>query len=487
MSSSITVQPFINGAISRSASDATFEVVNPSNGRHLQSIPAGCDIDVNGAVSSARRAFVEGAWSTAPPSFRRDTLTRFAQLISINASSLDRLDAGEMGKPIKEAYGCAADAASLMRFYAEAIDKISGDVHSSDHHSLAIQRWVSRGVVAAVVPWNFPTSNAVMKIAPALAAGNSIVLKPSELASRSAMTLAQLAIDAGVPSGVFNVVPGLGETVGRALGAHPDVDMVTFTGSTSIGKQMLQYAAQSNMKVVMLECGGKAPHIVFADTLNLDAVARNIAQLLLTNQGQICAVGSRLLVERSIEGRLIEKILESVGGAIIGDALDPNTTFGPLVSAQQCARVMRYIEIGRSEGATLITGGRRSLLESGGFFVEPTIFRNVAPTARIAQDEIFGPVLTVTAFDEEAEAINLANSTVYGLIAYAWTSDLSRAMRLMKGVRSSIFINAVPPMGEGPGSAFSSEPAGQSGIGTEGGLPGMESYMRRQAVVINHA
>ena len=482
-----TLEPFLNGISSRSESDATVEVRNPSNGQRLLVIPAGCEADVEGAVISARGTFDEGSWSNAPPSIRKQTLYRFAEAVSANATELDALDAGEMGKPIQLTLFNAREAASLMRFYAEAVDKVTGDVYNSDKNSFAVQRRVPRGVVAAVVPWNFPTYNAVLKIAPALAAGNAVVLKPSELSSRSAIRLAQIAIEAGLPSGVLNVVLGLGEIVGRAIGLHQDVDMVTFTGSTAVGKQMLQYAGQSNMKVVMTECGGKAPHIVFADVPNLDAVADHIAGMLLTNQGQMCSVGSRLLVERSIEAQLTDKIVRRVKDIILGDALDPQTTFGPLVSAQQCARVMRYIEMGQSEGAVMLTGGNRALPDSGGYFIEPTIFRNVVPSARIAQEEIFGPVLSVIAFDDENDAVRIANGTIYGLLAYAWTSELSRAMRLIKGIRSSLLVNAVPPVGEGPGDAFSSEPSGQSGVGAEGGLPGMESYMRRQFVWINHA
>jgi acyl-CoA reductase-like NAD-dependent aldehyde dehydrogenase len=312
------------------------------------------------------------------------------------------------------------------------------------------------------------------------------VLKPSELSSRSSLRLAELAVEAGLPPGVFNVVPGLGKTIGKALGLHQDVDMVAFTGSTAVGKLLLQYAGQSNMKVTLAECGGKSPHIVFDDLLDVDKVADLIARGLVTNQGQICSVGSRLLVERSIEGRLVDRIVAGVRAITVGDALDPKTTFGPLASSDQCARVMRYIKAAEADGARLVTGGKRVLPESGGHFVEPTVFRNVVPGSRIAQEEIFGPVLAVIPFDTEEEAIRLANYTIYGLVAYAWTADLSRAMRLMKGIRSSLLINAVVPMGEGPGHAFSSEPSGQSGLGTEGGIPGMESYMRRQFVWINH-
>jgi acyl-CoA reductase-like NAD-dependent aldehyde dehydrogenase len=296
-----------------------------------------------------------------------------------------------------------------------------------------------------------------------------------------------LALDAGVPPGVFNVVPGLGETVGRSLALHSDVDMVTFTGSTEVGKLMLQYAGQSNMKVVMTECGGKAPQIVFDDGIDLAAAAESIATLLLTNQGQICSVGSRVLVQRSAERTLLERVVARMREIVMGTALDPRTTFGPVASSAQCDRVIRYIEMGKAEGAELLSGGRRALRDSGGFFVEPTVFRNVSPRARIAREEVFGPVLSVIPFDTEDDAIRIANDTIYGLIAYAWTAKLSTAMRVAKGVCSSILVNAVPPSGEGPGHAFSSEPAGQSGLGSEGGLAGLQTYMRRQLLWINHA
>lgn len=479
------VLPLIDGVLACSERAETVDVINPSTGEQLFTLPKGSDADIDRAVASARKAF--GSWSTAPPSVRKRTLYRLAELVASNAEAFDALDAAEMGKPVAEKAFNAGFTAGLLRFYGEAVDKVTGEVLVSDDKSFTAQRRVPRGVVAAVVPWNFPTFNAVLKIAPALAAGNSVVLKPSELASRSALRLAQLALEAGLPPGVLNVVPGLGETVGRALALHPDVDMLTFTGSSAVGKLMLQYSGQSNMKVVMAECGGKTPHVVFADFPDLDGVAAHIAGMLVTNQGQICSVGSRILVERSIEEKLIERILPKLKEIRIGDALDPKTTFGPLVSSKQCTRVMRYIETGAADGAELVTGGHRALPESGGYFVEPTVFRNVPATARIAQEEIFGPVLSVIPFLDEAEAVRFANGTIYGLVAYAWTSDLSRAMRLVKGIRSSILVNAAMPKGEGPGHAFSSEPSVQSGLGVEGGLPGMESYMRRQLVWINHA
>jgi acyl-CoA reductase-like NAD-dependent aldehyde dehydrogenase len=482
-----TVGPYVDGESTVSVSAETVDSFNPSNGRHLLSIPVGDNADVDRAVSAARRAFASGCWSDAPPSFRKRVLHRFADLVAAEAHALDVLDAMEMGKPISVRRANATSAANLMRFYAEAADKITGDVYGSDKNSFVAQRRVPRGVVAAIVPWNFPTNAAVLKIAPALAAGNCVVLKPSELSCRSAIRLAQLASQAGLPAGVLNVVPGLGETVGRALGLHCDVDMLTFTGSTEVGKQILQYAGQSNMKVVSAECGGKSPQIVFDDGVDLDAAAESIAGFLLTNQGQICSVGSRLLVQRSLEAELIERLVAQMRRVVIGDALDPGTTFGPVASARQCERILRYIEGAAADGAQLAAGGRRTLQHSGGFFVEPTLVRNVAPTARIAQEEVFGPVLSVITFADEVEAVRIANATMYGLAAYVWTASMSTGMRVAKAIRSSVWINAVAPVGEGCGHAASFEPTGQSGIGTEGGLAGMESYLRRQLLWINHA
>jgi acyl-CoA reductase-like NAD-dependent aldehyde dehydrogenase len=481
------VAPFVDGTLSHSESDAVVSVVNPSDGQSCLQVPAGSEADVDRAVVSARHAFNEKGWSEAAPSSRKKALHRFADLAAADAATLDALDAGEMGKPVAEAFCNAAAAANLIRFYAEAVDKVTGDAFISDKHSFAVQRRVPRGVVAAVTPWNFPTFCAVLKIAPALAAGNAVVLKPSEMSSRSAIRLAHLAVEAGLPPGVLNVVPGCGETVGRALGMHMDVDMMTFTGSTSVGKLMLQYAGQSNLKVVMVECGGKSPHVVFDDGVDLDAAADAIAARLLTNQGQICSVGSRLLVKRSIEEEMTRKIVARMKGVVVGAALDPKTTFGPVASASQCARVMRYIEKAKADGAELVAGGGRFSGQPNGYFIEPTVFRRVAPTSQIAQEEVFGPVLAVIPFDDEAEAICIANGTIYGLGANVWTTNLSTGVRMAKGIRSSVRVNATSPVGEGAGCALSAEPAGQSGIGAEGGLAGMESYMRRQSITFSHA
>ncbi len=481
------VAPFIDGKFIESASDATADVVNPSNGSLCTSIPAGSEHDVDRAVISAHKAFSDGRWSDAPLSFRKKVLHSFADKIARDAELLDALDAGEMGKPVSERFGSAASAAGLVRFCAEAVDKVMGDVLGSDKTTFVVQRRVPRGVVAAIVPWNFPTYVTAVKIAPALAAGNSVVLKPSELSSRSAIHLANLAAEAGLPSGVLNVVPGLGETVGRAMALHMNVDMLTFTGSTEVGKLIMQFAGQSNMKVVLLECGGKSPHVVFADGVDLESVSGAIAKAMLTNQGQICSVGSRLLVHKAAERKVVDAIAAKFSDIVIGDALDPKTTFGPMASEKQCSRVQRYIEGAHDSRAKLVTGGRRVLAKSGGFFIEPTIFSDVPPDAPIAQEEIFGPVLSVMPFEHEAEALRIANGTVYGLGAYVWTANLSTGMRMAKGLRTTVRINAAAPTGEGAGFAYSSEPAGQSGFGPEGGLPGIESYMRRQLVWFNHS
>lgn len=478
--------PYIDGRITPSRSDAALDVVNPSTGQPLPAIPAGCAADVDAAVDCARAAFERGAWSDQPPSFRRQSLLRWAELIAAEAAELDALDAAEMGKPVSEPTFSAAGAAALVRYYAEALDKIAGDVYTSDKQSFAAQRHVPRGVVGAVVPWNFPAFNAALKVAPALAAGNCVVLKPSELASRSAMRMASLAVEAGVPPGVFNVVPGRGEVVGRALGLHDDVDMIAFTGSTDVGKLMLQYAGQSNMKVVLAECGGKSPQIVFDDGIDVEAAADFIARMVLINQGQICSLGSRLLVQNAIAPLVLKTIAARMRQVVIGDALDASTTFGPIASAAQLARVMGFLESAAREGAERVSGGQRARPESAGYFIEPTVFTNVSPVSRIAQQEIFGPVLCVIPFADEAEAVRIANGTIYGLAAYVWTQNLSRGMRMARQIRSSVLVNANVPLGEGPGFASSLEPARQSGVGIEGGLRGLESYLRRQLVWFNH-
>jgi 4-(gamma-glutamylamino)butanal dehydrogenase len=481
------VAPLVDGRIINSEADQTFTIYNPASGTKLSQIPAGCAADANKAVSAARRAYLNGTWRRAAPSQKKATLYRWASLIESNSARLDALDALEMGKPISLKAFNASSAAALVRFNVEASDKFGGDVLTSDCSSTVIQKRVPRGVVVAVIPWNFPTYNAVLKVAPALAAGNSVVLKPSELASQSALVLASLALEAGVPPGVFNVVPGIGETVGRALAEHMDVDMVTFTGSSAVGKLMLQYAGQSNMKVVSAECGGKSPQIVFDDGVDLNAAADTIASMILLNQGQVCSVGSRLLVQDTIQEALVEKIISRLQGVVAGDPQLPSTTYGPVVSSVQLDKVMSYIAFGNTDGAELVSGGSRIFEQSGGYFIEPAVFVNVPEDSRIAQEEIFGPVLSVLRFRDVADAIRLANATCYGLAAYVWTSKISTGFQLGNAINSAYtMVNGIAPMGEGAGFGVSGEPLGISGVGVEGGVAGFETYMRRQTLWFNH-
>ena len=481
-----TITPLIEGKLQDSLGDTTIDVVNPSNGRLLTAIPTGAAEDVAHAVCSSRTAFDDGRWHKLPPSQRKIILHRFADLIEANADKLNLLDAIEMGKPISLAAFTASAAAGLMRFYAEAIDKVSGDVLSSDCGSSVTSTLVPRGVVAAITPWNFPTFNAILKVAPALAAGNCVILKPSELSSQSAFILAKLALEAGLPEGVFNYVPGSGVKVGQSLALHHGVDMLTFTGSTKVGQLMLQYAGQSNMKPVVAECGGKSPIIIFNDGVDLDAAAAHAAGMLLTNQGQVCSIGTRLLVQEGIEEVVVEKIIQHFEKIKPGDATDPAANYGPLVSKPQLAKIVSYIESAQDQGADLIYGGTEILKETGGNFIEPTIFVNVQPHIRIAQEEIFGPVLSVISFKTVEEAVSIANSTQYGLAAYVWTVNLQTSRILSNGLNAGMtMINTNKSIGEGPGHAFTCEPYAFSGLGAEGGLEGFKTFFKRKLTWVN--
>jgi gamma-glutamyl-gamma-aminobutyraldehyde dehydrogenase len=481
------VTPYLDGRSCESEGPERFTVYNPASGEMLMQIPSGSPKDVDLAVAAARRSFVKGIWAKAPPSVKKSTLLKWADLIQANAARLDALDALEMGKPVSLPLANAATAAGLVRFNAEAIDKCRGDVLTSDDSSTVVQKRMPRGVVAAVIPWNFPTYNFALKVAPALAAGNSVILKPSEFSSQSALLLAKLAAEAGLPPGVLNVVPGRGGIVGKALGEHMDVDMLTFTGSSAVGKLLLGYAGHSNMKVVSAECGGKSPQVVFDDGVDLDAAADNIARMIVLNQAQLCSVGSRLLVQSTIEESLVQKVIAHLERTVAGDPQLPTTTYGPLVSGPQLNKVLAYIDTGSADGADLVHGGSRILEKTGGYFVEPALFVNVPEDSRIAREEIFGPVLSVLRFHDTDDAIRLANATSYGLAAYVWTSQLATGFKLANAINAAYtVVNAIAPIGEGPGHAFSGEPVGLSGVGVEGGIAGLESYMRRQTLWFNH-
>ena len=434
---------FVNGAYVSAVADTVFECISPVDGRFLANV-ASCDAaDADHAVKVARATFDAGVWSRSSPVSRKQAMLRFADLLDQNAEELALLETLDMGKPISDALNvdvpCASDA---IRWSGEAIDKIYDEVAATPHDQLGLVTREPIGVVAAIVPWNFPLMMACWKLGPALASGNSVILKPSEKSPLTALRIAQLAVDAGIPAGVFNVLPGYGHTVGKALAVHMDVDTIVFTGSTRIAKQLLIYSGESNMKRVWLEAGGKSPNIVFADAADLHAAAESAAAAIAFNQGEVCTAGSRLLVERSIKDTFLAMVIEALKGWTPGNPLDPETNVGALVDTQQMNNVLAYIEAGHKDGAQLVIGGERVLQETGGTYVQPTIFDGVSNAMRIAQEEIFGPVLSVITFDSVEEAISIANDSQYGLAAAVWTADISKAHLTAKALRAgSVWIN----------------------------------------------
>jgi len=434
---------FINGEYVPAVSGKTSPCISPINGEVLVEV-ASCDVaDVNVAVLHARQSFESGIWSRMAPSARKKIMIRFADLIQANAVELALLETLDVGKPIRDSLNYdVINAADSIRWCGEAIDKVYGEVAATAESEIGLVTREPIGVVAIVVPWNFPLLMACWKLGPALAAGNSIILKPSEKSPLTAIRVAQLALEAGIPAGVFNVVPGLGHTVGQAMGRHMDIDTIAFTGSTRVAKQLLVYSGESNMKRVWMEAGGKSPNIVFADAPDLKAAAEGAAASIAYNQGEVCSAGSRLLVQRSIFDEFMPLLIEAMNEWKPGDPLDPETNFGAMVDRGQLETVLNYIKLGEEEGARLVSGGRQALQNTGGLFVEPTIFSGVSNAMRIAQEEIFGPVLSVIVFDEVDEAIRIANDSLYGLAAAIWTSNLSKAHRVARALKSgSVWVN----------------------------------------------
>ncbi len=433
---------FIGGDYVDAIDGDRFETVNPANLEAIATVSAANGKDVNAAVASARKAF--RSWSRMAPRDRMEIMYRFTKLIDEHAEQLAVLDTLDMGKPISDVLNVDIPCViQTIQFMAEYVDKIEGTVTNTESD---VMHYILRepiGVVGAISPWNYPMLMATWKFAPALSAGNTVVLKPAEQAPLSCLRLAELFIEAGGPPGVFNVINGVGEVAGRALALHNDVDKVTFTGSTAVGKLMLQYAGQSNMKRVSLECGGKTPQIFMSDVADLDRAVTSAYNGVFANMGEVCNAGSRLLVSNDIHDEFVERfVAEGKDAYVPGDPLDPKTNLGPLVTDEAQQRVLSFIESGKEQGAELRFGGD---VPDGltGAYVNPTLFTKVDNSMRIAREEIFGPVASVIPFENIDEAISIANDTIYGLAAGIWTQDLSQAHRLVKEIDAGvIWVNS---------------------------------------------
>ena len=433
----------IDGVRRDSASGETFDKHSPIDGRRLGAVARGREADIDAAVKAARTAFDDQRWAGMAPAARKKILQRFADKILAAKNELALLETLDMGKPIR--YSLAVDVPATARciaWYAEAVDKVYDEIAPTPANALALVTREPMGVVGAIVPWNYPMIMAAWKLGPALATGNSVVLKPSEKSPYTALRLAELAVEAGLPPGVLNVVPGYGPEAGEALAMHMDVDAVGFTGSTRIGRRMLDCAGRSNLKRVFNELGGKSAFVVFDDFADLKRAAETVAGSLFFNQGESCNVPSRVIVHERIADAFVELVAQQVPQYAPADPLDAGTVMGALVDETQMKTVLGYIDAGSTEGARCIAGGRRARADSGGYYVEPTVFDGVTNGMRIAREEIFGPVLSIIRFKDEAEAVKLANNSAYGLQASVWSDSLNRAHRVARALRAgTVHVN----------------------------------------------
>jgi acyl-CoA reductase-like NAD-dependent aldehyde dehydrogenase len=470
----------IGGKPAEAGSGKTFQVIDPSTAQVITEVPRADMGDVDAAVASARAAFDDKRWSGLRPGKRTEVLYKLGELIKRNVNELAQLESLDSGKPIKVASGEMWMAGEVFRYFSGWPTKTFGETNPTTEDQFVYTLREPVGVCGGIIPWNFPLIMAAWKVAPALAFGNTIVLKPAEQTPLTAMRLAELALEAGVPEGVINVVTGFGDEAGQALAQHHDVDKIAFTGSTEVGRKIL-HASEGNLKRVTLELGGKSPNIVFPDA-DLKRAAKGSMFGIFLNSGQVCTAGSRILVERSIHDEFVESLVAATGSMRLGPGMDDETGMGPVVSEQQLQRVTGYIDIGRSEGAEVVSGGNRAEALGDGYFVEPTIFAGVRNDMRIAQEEIFGPVAAVIPVDDVDHAIEVANNTIYGLAATVWTNDLSKAHRVARGVKAgTVWINSTGIYD--PSTSFGGYK--QSGFGRELGIHSMDAYTELKSVWVS--
>jgi acyl-CoA reductase-like NAD-dependent aldehyde dehydrogenase len=465
---------FIDGAFVPAASGAVFDDIAGRDGSVITRVAEGGMEDVDRAVAAARRAFDDRRWSDRSPGARKAILLKLAELIRANLEELALLESLDVGKPIRDTLSVdVPSAAKTFQWYAETIDKVYGEIGPTGPDALSLVTREPIGVVAAIVPWNYPLIITAWKLGAALATGNSVVLKPASQSPLTALRLAELASEAGLPDGVLNVVTGPGAVIGDALARHPGVDKIAFTGSTEVGKSLMRAVGDSDVKAISLELGGKSPQVVLGDVGDLEAAVGAIGWGIFYNSGQTCNAGSRLIVHRSIREELVERIAAMGRELTPGEPLDPATQLGSIVDARQLDKVLGYVRLGQEEGARVVAGGVRVREDSGGYFIPPTILDGVDNGWRVAREEIFGPVLTVTEFEDEVDALRIANDTPYGLAAGLWTRDVNKAHKLSRALRAGIvFVNTFD-------SADVTVPFGgfkQSGFGRDKSLHALDGY-----------